>query len=80
MWSTYNALIARFGDEYTVLIDAPKKEMSKTVDSRIAEAIIRVRGGRVRVIPGYDSIYGQLVLFEEEKRKESLEKEAKKPG
>ena len=49
MWSTYNALIARFGDEYTVLIDAPKEEISKTVDSRIAEAIIRVRGGRVRL-------------------------------
>jgi len=65
VWSVYNPLIARFGDEYTVLIDAPKQEMSKIVDPKIAEAIVRVREGRVRVIPGYDGVYGQLVIFEE---------------
>ena len=65
VWSVYNPLVARFGDEYTVLIDAPKQEMSKVVDPKIAEAIIRVREGKVRVTPGYDGIYGQLVIFEE---------------
>jgi len=65
----YNPLIARFGDEYTVLIDAPKQEMSKIVDPKIAEAIVRVREGRVRVIPGYDGVYGQLVIFEEGEEK-----------
>jgi len=65
VWSIYNPLIAKFGDEYTVLIDAPKEEMSKIVDSRIAEAIVRVREEKARVIPGYDGVYGQLVIFEE---------------
>jgi len=65
VWSVYNPLVARFGDEYTVLIDAPKQEMSKIVDPKIAEAIVRVREGRVRVKPGYDGVYGQLVIFEE---------------
>jgi len=69
VWSVYNPLIARFGDEYTVLIDAPKQEMSKIVDPKIAEAIVRVREGRVRVIPGYDGVYGQLVIFEEGEEK-----------
>jgi len=69
VWDVYNALVERFGDEYTVLIDTPKEEMSKTVDSKIAEAIVRVREGKVRVIPGYDGVYGQLVVFEEEKEK-----------
>jgi len=65
VWSVYNPLVARFGDEFTVLIDAPKQEMSKIVDPKIAEAIVRVREGRVRVIPGYDGVYGQLVILEE---------------
>jgi uncharacterized protein (TIGR00375 family) len=67
VWSIYNALIARFGNEYTVLIDALKEEMSKIVDPKIAEAIIRVREGKVKVIPGYDGVYGQLLLFSEQK-------------
>ena len=65
VWNIYNPLIARFGDEYTVLIDATREEMSPIVDPRIAEAIVRVREEKTRVIPGYDGVYGQLVIFEE---------------
>ena len=67
VWSIYNPLVARFGDEYTVLIDATREEMSRIVDPRIAEAIVRVREEKMRVIPGYDGVYGQLVIFEEER-------------
>jgi len=66
VWEIYNKLIARFGDEYTVLIDASMEEMSKIVEPRIAEAVVRVREEKVKVIPGYDGVYGQLVIFEEQ--------------
>jgi len=69
VWKVYNALVGRFGDEYAVLIDAPIEEMSKIVGPKIAEAIVRVREGKVKVVPGYDGVYGQLVLFEGEKGK-----------
>jgi len=65
VWDIYNTLVARFGDEYSVLIDASMEEMSKIVEPKIAEAIVRVREEKVRVTPGYDGVYGQLVLFEE---------------
>lgn len=71
VWEVYGVLVERFGSEYAVLIDASREELSGVVDSRIAEAIVRVREGRVRVIPGYDGVYGQLVIFGEEE--ESLE-------
>jgi PHP family Zn ribbon phosphoesterase len=58
--------VKKFGYEYTVLIDAPKEEMSKIVDPRIAEAIVRVREEKAKVIPGYDGVYGQLVIFDQE--------------
>ena len=66
VWSIYTPLVNKFGDEYTVLIDASKEEMSKIVNSRIAEAIIRVREEKAKVIPGYDGVYGQLALFDKE--------------
>jgi uncharacterized protein (TIGR00375 family) len=71
VWSVYNPLVAKFGDEYTVLMDAPLEEMVEIVDSKIAEAIVRVREEKVRVIPGYDGVYGQLSIFEE-KQEEDL--------
>jgi uncharacterized protein (TIGR00375 family) len=66
VWEIYNALIARFGDEYAVLIDASKEEMSKIVEPRIAEAVVRVREEKVKVVPGYDGVYGQLLIYEEQ--------------
>ena len=65
VWDVYNLLIGKFGDEYTVFMDAPMEQMSEIVEPKIAEAIIRVREGKVHVTPGYDGVYGQLVLFEE---------------
>ena len=65
VWNIYNQLIASFGDEYTVLIDASREKMSKIVDPQIAEAIVRVREEKAQVIPGYDGVYGQLVIFDE---------------
>ena len=76
VWDVYNTLIARFGDEYSVLIGASLDEMSKIVEPRIAEAIVRVREEKIKISPGYDGVYGQLVLFEEQQEKtpEKLEK------
>lgn len=62
VWGVYNSLVSRFKNEYTVLMDAPEEEMSKIVDPKIAEVIINVREGRIKVIPGYDGVYGHLEL------------------
>jgi len=62
VWEIYNALIARFGDEYTVLIDAPIEEIAKIVDSKVAKAIVQVREEKVKVTPGYDGVYGEIIL------------------
>jgi uncharacterized protein (TIGR00375 family) len=69
VWNIYNRLIEKFGNEYTVLIDAPKQALSEVVDQRTAEAILRVREGKIKVIPGYDGVYGRPIIFEEEKPK-----------
>lgn len=67
VWGIYNNLTAKFGNEFTVLIDAPMAEMLKVVDRQIAEAIVRVRESKVQVIPGYDGVYGRPILSEADK-------------
>ena len=62
VWKIYNSLIEKFGDEYTVLIDASKDALTEVAEAPIADAILRVREGSVSVVPGYDGVYGKLVL------------------
>ncbi|KPV64078.1 MAG: hypothetical protein AOA66_0392 [Candidatus Bathyarchaeota archaeon BA2] len=77
VWGIYNPLVKRFGNEYAVLIDASKEEMSQIVDPGIAETIVRVREGKVKVNPGYDGVYGQLVIFKEEEKVKAAPKKPK---
>lgn len=62
VWKPYNALIERFGNEYSVLIDAPVDAMASVVEPAIAQAVMKVRDGTAKVTPGYDGVYGQLAL------------------
>jgi len=62
VWKIYNSLIDKFSDEYTVLIDAPKDALTEVAEAPVADAILRVREGSVSVVPGYDGVYGKLVL------------------
>lgn len=79
VWEVYNSIVGRFGNEYSVLIDAPKEKLVEAMDPKIAEAIIRVREERVKVVPGYDGVYGKLIVFpEEEKEAISVNKKIKK--
>ena len=74
VWSVYNKLVKEFGDEYTVLVEAPQEEMAEIVDPRMAEAIVRVREEKAEVVPGYDGVYGRLLIFDEEMEKRHMEK------
>jgi uncharacterized protein (TIGR00375 family) len=65
VWGIYNSLVERFGNEYNVLIDAPLDALSAVADREVAEAVVKVREGKVKVIPGYDGVYGRLDLSEE---------------
>jgi PHP family Zn ribbon phosphoesterase len=62
VWSNYSLLVDKFGDEYKVLMDIPLEALATIVDKSIAQAIVKVRDGSAKVTPGYDGVYGQLVL------------------
>ena len=65
VWSVYNLLVEKFGDEYAVLVDASRDALRAVVDVEVADAIVRVRQGQVVVVPGYDGVYGRLVLSDD---------------
>jgi uncharacterized protein (TIGR00375 family) len=64
VWKPYNDLINKFGNEYSVLLDAPEEEIASIANESIAKAIIRVRNNKVNIIPGYDGIYGRIEFLE----------------
>jgi uncharacterized protein (TIGR00375 family) len=57
-----DALIARFGSELNVLLDAGEEELRAAAGEKVARAIMRVRSGDVRYVPGFDGMYGMLAL------------------
>jgi uncharacterized protein (TIGR00375 family) len=64
VWAVYNALVERFSNEYSVLMDAPLEGLRAVADDRVADMIVKVREGRMRVVPGYDGVYGRLDVSE----------------
>jgi uncharacterized protein (TIGR00375 family) len=62
VWKVYNLLVGRFGDEYAVLIDAPRDALAEVVEAPIADAVLKVRTGSAHVVPGFDGVYGKLDL------------------
>lgn len=62
---TYNKLINEFGSEMKVLLKTPVDDIKVVGDSRIAEAILRVRSGKIVVDPGYDGVFGIVKIWPE---------------
>ncbi|HHT9118298.1 MAG TPA: endonuclease Q family protein, partial [Candidatus Hypogeohydataceae bacterium YC38] len=61
----YLKAVHTLGNEFFVLMDAPKEDLFRCLPARVAEGIIRVRERRLRIKPGYDGVYGQVSIFDE---------------
>lgn len=65
--SEYERLVERGGSEFKILLDATPDELALFVPPNILEGIVRMRQGRVSIIPGHDGVYGKINLFPERK-------------
>jgi len=55
---THSRLVEAFGDEFKVLLDAPREAIGQIAGSKTADAVIAAREGTIEVTPGYDGVYG----------------------
>ena len=71
IWNVYNNLIGEFGTEFFILLTAGKEKLLKIIDEKTTDLILRNRVGKIKVKPGYDGLYGEMVLEDslEEKQK-----------
>ncbi len=61
----YERLVSEAGNEFKLLLDLSREDLSVFVPPKILEGIIRVREGRVKIIPGYDGLYGKIKIFDD---------------
>ncbi len=62
VWSAYGALVGKFGNEFNVLLNSEENELKKLADEKIADIIMKNRKGTLTIKPGYDGVYGELVI------------------
>jgi uncharacterized protein (TIGR00375 family) len=67
----YDRLISAGGSELTVLLDLPPEELKRFTSPRILEGVVRMRQGKLQVVPGHDGVYGKIRLFSSEDKGEA---------
>jgi len=75
----YSRIVRYFGNEFAVY-EAPPGKLRLATSKEIADAIIRVNEGKVRWIPGYDGVFGELILDETASAKGAVDKKQKSLG
>jgi len=65
----YKELINAFNTEFNVLLEIDKKKIASNSLPEIAEAIERVRNGKVSIEPGYDGEFGKIKIFKQGEEK-----------
>jgi uncharacterized protein (TIGR00375 family) len=65
----YRQFLAKFGTEFDILLRASKEDLLKSLSSRLAEGILRVREGKVNIQAGFDGEYGKVEIFGEGEEK-----------
>src|SRR5262245_33395083 len=65
----YDEAIAKLGPELSILQSVPVEDIAQAGSALLAEAITRLRGGKVIREAGYDGEYGVIRLFDENELK-----------
>jgi len=62
----YALLVNKCGSEFNILLKMSEGDLKTHLPAKIAEGVIRVRNGKVNILPGYDGEYGKIEIFNEE--------------
>lgn len=70
VWAIYNKGIEKFGSEYKISMEADLKSLNEVFHPKLSQLIIKDREGKTKVEPGYDGVYGKVVLDNSERLSE----------
>ncbi|MBU2614202.1 MAG: endonuclease Q family protein, partial [Elusimicrobia bacterium] len=70
----YLGLVGMFGSEFKILLDLNEQELSRIQNMKIARNIIKMRTGAVAIVPGYDGVYGTIIINNSETANDPLAK------
>ncbi len=59
----YMELVNKCKSEFNILVKMTDNELKKQLPQKIADGVIRVRQGKVNILPGYDGEYGTIKIF-----------------
>ena len=67
-WEIYNKIIEKFGNEFNILLNVSKEDLIRELkdDLKLVQLILDNREGKIKVKPGYDGKYGELVEGEKQ--------------
>jgi uncharacterized protein (TIGR00375 family) len=63
----YSKLIRYFGNEFSVF-EASEEQIRLATSPEIADALMKVREGNIRWVPGHDGVFGKLILEDKQKK------------
>ncbi|MCF8884381.1 MAG: endonuclease Q family protein [Nitrososphaerota archaeon] len=71
VWREYEKLLNIYGSEFKILLEVPEDELIRTCGENISRIISLMRRDAIKIIPGYDGVYGKLILEEKEEKEHS---------
>jgi DNA helicase II / ATP-dependent DNA helicase PcrA len=71
----YQNLIKKLGNEFGILLDVSLADLAKNTLPEVAQGIIRVREGKVSIVPGYDGVFGQIKIFSKTEKQKPIKQE-----
>ncbi len=77
VWQVYNQLIEKFRSEFNVLLNVPGEKIAELLGEKFAQLVLKNRESQIKVKPGYDGVYGSLIL-DSESENSAKENEFKK--
>ncbi|MDY4694298.1 MAG: hypothetical protein SO401_12310 [Blautia sp.] len=67
----YENMLTDLGTEFEILRKVPLEDIRKLAGGKMAEAISRLRMGKVKRIPGYDGQYGRIQILDKAEGEEA---------
>lgn len=65
----YERIVKHVAPEFEVLLRSPKEKIAEFADEQVVTGIMRVRAGKLHILPGYDGEFGTVQVFTDEERK-----------